>query len=283
MKILVPVDFSASAANAFRYAVQLADMDASSIQVLHVLHAEAESLEAPLMAIQTTQEQLMETRKKLQQFVDENLSALGNQLKHIPQITSNMEFGNSASRTIVYIAERDDCDLIVMGSRGESRSRIEKLMGAVTSHVVERAIASVLVIPDGAQFQAIERVTYATNVDAADPFKLWQALDVLNPAKPKVDLLHVNIKVEGDPEAWDLLEQIAAFLLGHQQFSNIELHHIPGKDIALEVNGFIESNPTAMLIMYQPQHTFWNRLFHKSTTKSMALHTEVPLLVLKRH
>ena len=62
---------------------------------------------------------------------------------------------------------------------------------------------------------------------------------------------------------------------------DINFYPILGKEIQNKLSDFIEDNPTDLLVMYQPHHDFWDRLFHKSITKKMALHTNVPLLVVK--
>jgi len=48
-----------------------------------------------------------------------------------------------------------------------------------------------------------------------------------------------------------------------------------------ELTDFEETWDVDLLVMSKPNRGFFQRLFHRSVTKELALHTDVPLLVLR--
>lgn len=280
-KILFPTDFSKPAANAYRYALLLADKLNANIEVLHVVYPQGESLDFPVMVAKATQQKLEIDREVLKQFIEDGKTQTQSQLKHVPAISQAMEVGTPVNE-ITRIAKQDNVDLIIMGSRGTNKTRFEKVLGSVAVGVVNRAHCPVIVVPEEMQFQPLEKVVYASNVLDSDPYELWKSLQLLKVFNPLIHLLHFNFKKEGDLLAFQELEDMASFLESKSVNTVVKIHNLPGKDLVEDLNEFIKKENVDMLVMYQPEHTVWERLFSKSATKQMALHTEVPLLVLKK-
>ena len=279
-KILLPVDLSASSANAFRYAVQLADHIDASLEILHVVFPEVEAMDYPVAVANTTQSRLETARERLKKFIDIGLTALGQSLKNVPSISFDLEIGTPI-HTICSTANRNSINLIILGSRGENRSGIEKLIGSVAAGVVSKSECPVMVIPDGAQFKDIERMTYATAIRDSDPFEIWHIQEMLKPFTPVVELVHVNFKKDGNSKASEKMKKMKIFFEERTPPIKINFHNIPGKNLQVELNKFIDTHNIDLLAMYQPPHNFWNRLFFKSDTKGMTLHTKVPLFIQK--
>ena len=61
----------------------------------------------------------------------------------------------------------------------------------------------------------------------------------------------------------------------------MHFQNLPGSYVVENINDFIDLYEIDLLAMFQPHRTFFENLFHHSTTKEMALKTHVPLLVLK--
>lgn len=279
-KILLPVDFSEPSANAFRYAVQLADHIEASIEILNIVFPEGQGMDFPLVVEKATQTRLETAREQLKKFVDKGLNALGQVLKNSPMISSSIEIGTPI-QAICTVAADNDMSLIIMGSRGENRSGIEKIIGSVAEGVVGKAQCPVMIIPDDAPFHPIRSITYATDIRDSDPFEIWKTQEFLKTFKPDVNIVHLNFKKEGNSKAWEKMEEMKAFFSDRKTSTKLEIYNIPGEDLQKDINDFIEKNKTDLLVMYQAKHSFWERIFFKSNTKYMTLHTKVPLLILK--
>lgn len=132
--ILVAIDFSASSRVALEYAVRLARHCESS---LHVVHGED-----PMLANAARENGVslrVETRNELCRFV----SAAG--VEGL-QVRYHLVTGSGAS-CICNIGEREQVDVIVMGTRGMS-SRTRPWLGSTAETVLCQSTRSVLVVPD---------------------------------------------------------------------------------------------------------------------------------------
>ncbi len=116
-KILFPTDFSEPAANAFRYALLLADQTESTVEVLHITYPQGEPLDFPAMAAQANKILTETGREQITKFVETGIT----QGSGPTQKCTRHSFGcgnGPAVNTICEVARRDDIDLIVIGSRG---------------------------------------------------------------------------------------------------------------------------------------------------------------------
>ncbi|MEN0050233.1 MAG: universal stress protein [Bacteroidota bacterium] len=71
-----------------------------------------------------------------------------------------------------------------------------------------------------------------------------------------------------------------AFFEGNPPAVQLTFHEIEGEKLSEELEGLVENMGVDLLVMYKPKRGLFQRLFHKSQTKFMSLHTRVPLLVL---
>jgi nucleotide-binding universal stress UspA family protein len=138
-KILVAFDGSASARHALAVASHLAKEDKSWIKVLTVLPGYAGDLE--LVGVSNIKETIEGPGLKL---LEEARKIADHEDVHI---LTNMAQGEPHEK-IVYVAEDENCDLIVMGRRGTHQLERE-LVGSVTARVIGYTQKDVLVVPDG--------------------------------------------------------------------------------------------------------------------------------------
>jgi nucleotide-binding universal stress UspA family protein len=138
-KILVAYDGSATARNALAVACFLAREDKSWIKVLTVLPGYTGDIE--LVGISNIKETIEGPGKKL---LAEAQEIADNEDVHI---LKNMTQGEPYEK-IVHVADDENCDLIVMGRRGQHQLERE-LVGSVTARVIGYTQKDVLVVPDG--------------------------------------------------------------------------------------------------------------------------------------
>lgn len=138
-KILVAYDGSRSAQDALSLASQLARECKSWIKVVAVVPTYVGDLE--LIGISKVKETMEGPGRKLLAEAQQIASQEG------IHILTNLEQGEPYSR-IVHVAEDENCDLIVMGRRGQTNLERE-LMGGVTARVIGHTHRDVLVVPEG--------------------------------------------------------------------------------------------------------------------------------------
>lgn len=143
-RILVAVDGSPFSGYAVPDAIEIARCFKSTILVLHVL--EREVGRAGAFPIETTDEVEQLVAGAVRTFQDAGITA-SSEVQHAT--------AGHAAKHIVETAKVQDCDLIVMGSRGLS-DIAGLLLGSVTHKVLQLAHVPVLVAR-GAKTAAIEK------------------------------------------------------------------------------------------------------------------------------
>lgn len=278
-KILFPTDFSPSAQNAFRYALRIADATGASIEILHAVYPEFESMDLPAFAAQATKEKAAVARELLTAFVDTGIAQVQAtyQFKEVPDIHADLEIGG-ATNLICKIAERDEADLILMGTKGEHNA-LEKLLGSVSAGVIEKAKTPVLLIPEAATFTSPSNLIFATDLNEADPMHLWRIAKLLEPLKPIIRCIHIHQEKEKEKPV--NMNDFKSFLESRDITLQITFHEMEEDDVALGIQEFAELHRADMIIMFKPRLPFMDRIFHLSATRRVALHSHLPLLIVK--
>ena len=145
-KILVAIDGSDHSMKAAEYAIDIARDNKAQLIALTVLdiskvgYAASAFIASPMYGLEI----LERKRKEAHEWVDKvgklTSQKANDDIRFKPQIEESM----SPAGTIVDFAENQNIDLIVVGSRGQSRFR-KLLLGSVASTVVTYATCPVLV------------------------------------------------------------------------------------------------------------------------------------------
>jgi nucleotide-binding universal stress UspA family protein len=139
--LLVPCDFSAASAHAFRWAVGLAEDWAAKIVVLHVIPVffPGEELRARIVVDLPRVERALfsETKTRLAEWTAQTAT-------HRVAVETRVVMGD-AWWEICKTAEREPAELIVMGAHGDT-AITQVPMGSVAERVVRHAPCPVLVV-----------------------------------------------------------------------------------------------------------------------------------------
>jgi len=260
--ILFPTDFSPTAKNAFAYAVELAKIMDASIDLISVYHlpvADASSV-PPDQIDQMLNEKKQQVANHMAEFIK------GPNKEYVGK--TRIDYGVFISAEITEAAMDDHYDLIIMGMKGE-HNRMEKLMGSTTSHTMMHAPCPVLAIPEQADFQGIEHIAYATDFYPNDTTAIQKLMDLGNNLNARVHFVHVSQdEVEATPQL-QLADGSTTFA-GYNVVSDQSIEH--------GLNEFIQDREIDILALFIPRRRLWERLFHSSFSKRMAMNTRIPLL-----
>jgi len=145
-KILVPIDGSPNSQKALKAAVSLAKQFSSEVVALYVAEVGA----YPVMpgdfigwSASYVEETLEALRSMGQKVLDEAKQLTA---KDFPALKTELEMGRAID-AICAVAEKEKCDLIVMGSRGLSDFK-GFFLGSVSHGVLQRSTCPVLLIKD---------------------------------------------------------------------------------------------------------------------------------------
>jgi nucleotide-binding universal stress UspA family protein len=155
--IVVPVNFSASAANAARYAADMALAVGADVHLFHALHVPVRTSQVPLP--DAAFEMLQENGKFL---LDQLADELGKRTYSKTRITTNMEIGDMEYRLEKFCQEKKPF-VVVMGTSGDFLQRI--MVGDHTSKAIRHLSSPVLVVPDGAVFAGVKKIALACDLE----------------------------------------------------------------------------------------------------------------------
>lgn len=256
--ILIPTDFSANARNAIAYAAHLLDASYFRFVLLHTYPGvSADPQDAARYATQKLREEASALKKRYPER----------------QFAFRTEAGDLHTVTTILV-EQTDSAMVVMGTRGLQTGK-SAFWGTHTSNVAENVSCPLLIVPEAATYQPPEQIIFATDF-ALNPGKsLDFLLDIAERFSSRITVLHVL------PEG----KQIGAPALNgiqllHERGNRIASHFIRSPNVAEGITDFVRAHRTDMLAVMKHSYGFMEQLFHKSVTKELTLHADVPVLVL---
>ncbi len=265
--ILVPVDYSPNSKRAIKYGVEIAKKTNAKVTLFHAYHA-------PLVH---AEEMMFLDRMKVdeKQKMDKLLTEVREEFGDLVNVTGKVEFG-SAVEWLSSLVEKEDFDLIVMGTKGDTNA-IGSVIGSVASHAINDVLCSVLVIPEDVRSFNITEVLYATDFHKTNNHSyLNTLLRLMEVYDPNIEIVNFKESLESHefPSKEELMTDHAFEDFKHS------FHFIETTDVEKGIFDFVEENNCDLIVVLTKHYNLWQRIFHRSVTKKVALHTKVPLLVL---
>lgn len=206
--IIVPVDFSKTAAHALDFAVQIARKKHFPLTVLHIVEFPVGSIVdpvgisvPPVYDPEFTDLLLEKGKEKMKEFLSK--------YKDLPNLESKVEIGNPYSGISDKLSD-DAYDLIIMGTKGVTGLR-EFFIGSNTEKVVRTAHCPVIAVRDKVELAEVKDIAFATDgreVSEDLMAHLKQLQDILN---GKLHIVRINTpnRFEKDRLIKPLLEKLA--------------------------------------------------------------------------
>lgn len=272
-KILFPTDFSDNAAKAMQYALFLAkELNAdiillntyqipaggnTTIKSMHLSEILKSDAEAGLQKVLQT----IRNNKEYDNINIETVAKQGDLVQLVNEMSAEFMF-----------------DLVVMGTKGATGAK-EVLIGSNTAAVIKGAACPVLVIPEKASYKKPQKFTFAYDLKAiheSNGFNLFKTLV----KKLDGEIAILNVGIDELPSSTD--EAVAGIKLNHLlEGIKHNFFFVKNENVSDGIESFIKEKGTDCLVMIARKHSFLEKIFHKSVTKKMAYHVDVPLLVLK--
>jgi nucleotide-binding universal stress UspA family protein len=271
--IIVPTDFSEAATQAMQYALSLAKKLKASVHVLHINQVAMIDATMPAetyqMFVKEIEDQTQDQFKKLEK---EYLETSG--IKY----TCNSKYGFVADE-ICDFALQQEADLIVLGTTGASGAA-EILFGSNASSVVSKTQIPVMVIPKGSTYKDLTRIAYATDYNEPEFPSMMRLIYFAEQYDCPLDIVHVKSESDRYFNAENNF-----FKKNKAQFSypNMSYIDLEKGDVVASINQYVADKNVDLLVMAKHNRSFFDRLFHSSLSKKMAIHSHIPLLVLVKN
>lgn len=270
--ILIPTDFSAVANNALAYALELAQKCNAKI---HVLHVKQVPIADPVFPAETYQLYIDEINQAEQEGLNKIKQGVLNNTAIKWEWHSTTGFVNDE---IIQHSLRLNVDLIVMGTTGAS-GLAEILVGSNAASVIGKSTIPVLVIPPGHRYKELKHVMYATDYNEPEFPSVSRMMFFAELYDAKVTILHIKTDYDRYFNAENNFFVKNKEALSHPDLTVI---NIENQEVIKGIDHHVAEGKVDLLVMAKHNRNFFDRLFHRSLSKQMAYHTQIPLLVLNK-
>ena len=271
--IVVPTDFSETAKNAYRYALELAAGIGANVRLVHVYQPEADRSGAILL--DGVSEELHLKQELLQSIsLSTGVSIAGKPVKTAIRIEPEILSG-FVTDELCNLSKRSDTDLIIMGTTGHAKG-LDKWLGSISTEVARKAFCPVVLIPKNCSFSPFKNLLYASDYQPNEGKILQKVLGLASLFGATVHLVHICTSrgpAPADP-AKNYLECNLQHLGATLRMSKI--YHL---NILEAIALHAEATQSAMIAMGTHHRSFLDNLFHKKRTREMAFTTSLPLAV----
>ncbi|WP_020570877.1 universal stress protein [Neolewinella persica] len=276
--ILVPVDFSAIARNAFRYALQLGDHLEASITLLYTVPPASAVPDHAPFAVSFVEELQEEAALGIRQFMNTEIKALSGQLQREPKVNCVVAVGD-LRHTIRDKAGEMNNDLIVMGTHGQ-HDVWDKLLGTNTTFLLKRSPLPLLIVPNGVKFTPCKLLCYATDLQHVDASQVKRLLDAFSVFHPDLHFLHV-LPPEKEQTAYDL-GRLRELFGNPNAATKTTFATVNNKEVFSGINDYVSRNHCDLVFMHRPEYSWLEDLFRSSNTREAALKANFPLLIFRQ-
>lgn len=273
--ILVPVDFSQSSENALKVAAKLAKKNNAKILSLHVVEL-AESLFGTGQFNVDNEEIVFFmklAKKKFQEFLDKDF------LKGV-DIDHDIEVG-STTFAINDIVEKNNIDLIVMGSQGVSGLE-EVMIGSNTEKVVRHSEIPVLVVKKDIKDFDFKKVLFATNFDLKNVKAYNKAKEFADSFGAQMKLVYINMPGNQFYSSSEIKDHMRKFLNEVEiplNNENVKIYN----DYSIQEGVLNASRFEKFDLIAMPTHgrKGLSHFFNGSIGEDVVNHSDIPVITFK--
>lgn len=275
-KILLPTDFSGNAWNAMIYAIELYKNETCDFYVLNVFNAIGYAVES-LMVPEPGEKLYEEAKEKSEKGLGKLLERLSFRDENPNHKFFMISQFNSMLEAIKDIVEKQDIEMIVMGTKGTTNAN-DLVYGSNTVLVMEKVRnCPVMAIPAEANYKEPEEIVFPT--DYKTHFKrreLQYLVEIARITNATIRVLYVTNDDDLDEEQVNNKKLLEESLDG-LQYTFHTLHNV---DIKGGVSCFVESRESDMITFVNRKHGFFESIFSKPMVKTLGHQSKVPVLAL---
>jgi len=267
--IVVATDFSPASVNATHYAVELAKVIGAEIILFHAYQIPVSYSEVPVAF------NLDDLRHDAEKHIGQALQQLKEYAGGKVTISSECRIGD------FYSELKDLCDevkpyTVVIGAQGKTAAA-RFLFGSHTVNAMKHLPWPLIAVPASAKFGSIKKIGLACDLEKVVETIPDKELKMLvGDFNAELHVLHTGAYKEFSPETVfesGLLQEMIGNL-------NPKYHFIKADDVDEGILDFTEKNNIDLLIVLPRRHKLIEMLTHRSHTKKLVLHSEVPVMAL---
>ena len=276
-RILVPTDFSKNASNAIQFAYNFSKENEGKISLLNIYTF---AIYDPNMPPEIMADTISLDSNNSDEGLDFQIAALEK---------ANPDFKNYLGEKIVVegatvdeihrTAEEKNFDLIVMGTKGASGAE-EVFIGSNTYSVISKSKVPVLVVPGKSLYKKFTNILYCVDLNSDEAPAIGELKSLIDLQNVNLTLLHLSSEFN-DKITFEEHKHFAGIKEKLEGIS-YKFELAKSDDIAETIEKYSHDLNTDLIIISRREKGFFENLFHKSISKKLACHTDIPLLALQK-
>jgi nucleotide-binding universal stress UspA family protein len=273
-RILVPVDFSKEAECAAKVAADVARKTGSEIYLVHMLELPVTTVDPAEMNSISSEPQIIYFMKLASEKFEKFVSLpFFKGLKVIQSVQFQHAFSG-----IISESEKNNIDLIVMGSQGASGLQ-EMFIGSNTEKVVRRSKIPVLVVKKSIKEFKVENMIFASDFNKESKTTFQRVLEFANLFESKIHLLYINT-IHNFNTTKNIEKRIAEFMADFD-FSNYTINIYNDISIEKGILSFARDIDADLIALNTHGRSGLSQLFNGSIGQELANHALRPVITFK--
>lgn len=274
-KILVTTDLSNSSKAGLRFAIQLSSQQRSTLIFYHVMHAPMPTSWSEQKCMRYVEQQISETKAKLQLFVKQVYRQMGLATKN-PECV--VEFKLFVDDAIIDYARLKKINIICMSTRGAGI--LKRILGTNTSSVLSKSPIPVIAVPRDYRRSRVSHILYASDLTALST-ELKQVKKFADDSKSQLSVIHYRQLME-PAEVKRNLEKVA------KRYSSFGVNFSQEKyDVSRSMYEHLNSavrrfKPSVLAVFTKQDKGLLQRIFPQSNSEKLSFNTKRPLLVFPK-
>ncbi len=271
--ILFVTDFSDTSENAYAFALEIASRCQSKLSLLHVY--EVPNV-APVNVFTTLDETFTAIGEEMKSQSEETLKAMKQRtVAYGIKCEVFSKEGDVNDQIVSMVGEQTD--LLIMGTKGKNTDR-GLFIGSTANAMIRAASCPVLCVPQEASLKDIRKIAYATNLNYDETVIIRFLVNLAKVFDAEVILVHVDQDSENEEWSVEMLKD----LIAKTDYTKIYFREFVTDDILEGINNFVTEYGIDVISTTSYNTSFFERLFKKSQTKQVLMHTKIPLLAFNR-
>jgi nucleotide-binding universal stress UspA family protein len=265
-KVLLMTDFSKSAENSIRFALNMLNDTPIEFTLLHSYSSNDVPPEVSYFIDDVSYKQAV---KQLNQYKKKLIES--DNLPYHKFKTEVMQISPDSAASILH--NKNHYDLIVLGATGSGGNPI---FGSVATNVVRNIQTNTLVVPSTEKAHGINKIVLAVDYQEISSFEIYDFLKHIAERKNSEITFLTILKEDQKPTNLDSFMKYQY----HDSFKDFKTfdYFIKENDVETGLNEYLETHKVDMMVMVSRHHTFMDVVFNRSVTRPFAFKPTVPML-----
>ena len=273
-RILVPVDFSKEAESAAKIAASIERKTGSEIFLVPMLELPVNTIDPAEMNTISSEPQIIYFMKLAHEKFDK--------FKKLPffkglRVIETIQFQHAFSG-IINESEKNNIDLIVMGSQGASGLQ-EMFIGSNTEKVVRRSKVPVLVVKKGVTEFVVNDLIFASDFNKESKSTFHRVIEFANLFDAKIHLLYINT-IHNFNTSKNIESRIVAFMEDFD-FTNYSTNIYNDISIEKGILSYARDIDADLIALNTHGRSGLSQLFNGSIGQELANHALRPVVTFK--